>query len=124
MLTPQECWQDVAQRDNHYDGQFFYAVKTTGIYCPPSCPSRRPLPENVEFFGEISAAEAAGFRPCRRCRPGEIDSQIALVQRVCAYLDARLEHAPTLDVLGAELHVSPFHLQRVFKRIMGVSPRQ
>lgn len=123
-LNETECWQAVLNRDIHYDGKFVTAVKSTGIYCRPSCPSRHPLRQNVNFYATPEAAVQAGFRPCRRCRPDEVDAQVALVQQACAYIDAHLENAPTLDELGAQLHVSPFHLQRMFKRVTGVSPRQ
>jgi AraC family transcriptional regulator of adaptative response/methylated-DNA-[protein]-cysteine methyltransferase len=123
-LTDDQRWQAVESRDKRYDGAFVTAVLTTKIYCRPSCPARHPHRENVEFYGSNAEAEAAGFRPCRRCRPDEVDAQFQMVQQACAYLEANYEESPTLETLSAHLHVSPFHLQRVFKRIMGVSPRQ
>ncbi|NWF68285.1 MAG: bifunctional DNA-binding transcriptional regulator/O6-methylguanine-DNA methyltransferase Ada [Chloroflexi bacterium] len=122
--TENDCWQAVLQRDSSRDGQFVTAVQSTGIYCRPSCPARHPKRQNVRFFATNAEAEAAGFRPCRRCRPDEVDAHTQLVQQACAYIDAHLEAAPPLAELGAALHVSPFHLQRIFKRVMGVSPRQ
>lgn len=126
-MNEERCWQAVATRDATMDGQFFYAVRSTGIYCRPSCPSRRPRRELVQFFGQAAAAEQAGFRACRRCHPregGRSPVQRELVARACAALDAAGEHAPTLAELGEQLGVSPFHLQRTFKRAMGITPRQ
>ena len=129
-MTPQpildldECWQAVLNRDRRFDGRFVTAVKTTQIFCRPSCPARHPHRKNVDFYPTNEAAIAAGYRPCRRCRPDEVDSQVAMVKQACEYIEAHLDNAPTLEELGAELHVSPFHLQRVFKREIGVSPRQ
>ncbi|MFN8371422.1 MAG: bifunctional DNA-binding transcriptional regulator/O6-methylguanine-DNA methyltransferase Ada [Anaerolineae bacterium] len=124
ILDESECWQAVLNRDRRYDGRFVTAVRTTGIYCRPSCPARHPQRKNVTFYPTPEAAAAAGYRACRRCRPDEVDSQVAMVKQACAYIDAHLDDAPTLEELGAQLHVSPFHLQRVFKREIGVSPRQ
>lgn len=115
-------WQAVLERDARQDGAFVYAVRTTGIFCRPSCPSRRPQRANVEFFTAPADAQHAGFRPCQRCRPTEQDAQVALVERICQALD-QAERALTLDELSREFAVSPTHLQRVFTRIAGVSPR-
>ncbi len=118
-------WQAVLAKDSHADGHFVYAVRSTGIYCNPSCPSRRPKRENVVFFVLAETAEEAGFRPCRRCRPGEVHTDTtALVQSVCRYIEAHSEEALTLAQLGEQVHTSPFHLQRLFKRVVGVTPRQ
>jgi len=118
-------WDAVLAKDNQVDGEFFYAVRSTGIYCKPSCPSRRPKRENVVFFPRIQAAEEAGFRPCRRCRPDEAQTgTTTLIQNVCRYIETHSEEALTLALLGEQMHVSPFHLQRLFKRVMGVTPRQ
>ena len=120
-------WQAVAARDATMDGQFFYAVRSTGIYCRPSCPSRRPRREQVQFFGQAGEAEQAGFRACRRCRPrdaGPPPAQRALAERACQLIDAQPDAAPTLRELGQQIGVSPFHLQRVFKQVLGISPRQ
>ena len=119
-----DCWQAVQNRDAAYDGAFVYAVRSTGIYCRPSCPARRPRREQVVFFNTLEAASQAGFRPCRRCRPGEVDAQVALVRLACEYIEGHVDDAPTLADLGAHLNVSPYHLLRVFKRIMGLTPRQ
>jgi AraC family transcriptional regulator of adaptative response/methylated-DNA-[protein]-cysteine methyltransferase len=119
-------WRAVLDSDRSLDGAFVTAVRTTRIYCRPSCPARKPKRENVEFFAAPDDAERAGYRACKRCRPREaaIDPQRALIQRVCDRLIDGGGAPPTLDALGAEFHVSPFHLQRTFKRITGVTPRQ
>jgi len=124
-MTETMMWNAVRDRDAGRDGAFVYAVATTGIYCRPSCKSRRPRRENVRFFAAGEAAREAGYRACRRCRPddGGDDPQVALVRRVAAILDERTDAVPTLAELAAETGVSASHLQRVFTRIMGLSPR-
>ncbi|HMD98548.1 MAG TPA: bifunctional DNA-binding transcriptional regulator/O6-methylguanine-DNA methyltransferase Ada [Terriglobia bacterium] len=124
-------WQAVAQRDGRFDGAFVYAVRSTGIYCRPSCPSRRPQPEQVVFFLAPDAAEQAGFRACRRCRPREIAMRhphVELVERACRAIETCMDDTGegrlSLDALGAAVGVSPHHLQRTFKRVMGITPRQ
>lgn len=119
-------WRGVLDRDADLDGELIYAVRTTGIYCRPSCPARRPRRENVRIFAGPEAAEAAGFRACLRCRPrdGEADPALARVQAARAYLEAHLEETVTLERLAEEVGVSPWHLQRSFKRHLGPSPRQ
>jgi AraC family transcriptional regulator of adaptative response/methylated-DNA-[protein]-cysteine methyltransferase len=117
-------WQAVVNRDRGRDGQFVFAVSTTGIYCRPSCPARRPRPENVSFFANPGAAERAGYRACRRCRPTAVaSSQEELVARATAWLDTHIEERVTLPRLAAALGVSPGHVQRTFTRLTGVSPR-
>jgi AraC family transcriptional regulator of adaptative response/methylated-DNA-[protein]-cysteine methyltransferase len=117
-------WQAVVNRDRSRDGEFVFAVSTTGIYCRPSCPARRPRPENVSFFADSAAAERAGFRACRRCRPkAGLSPQDELVARATTWLDAHVEERVTLPRLAAALGVSPGHLQRTFTRVTGVSPR-
>ncbi len=120
------AWRAVQQRDHNYDGRFVYAVASTRIYCRPSCPSRRPTKSRVEFFGTTSDAERAGYRACNRCRPTStatraIDQAIA---QACAYLTAHLDEPVTLAELATEVGVSAFHLQRQFKRALGISPRE
>ena len=122
-----EYWEAVRSRDRAYDGVFVYAVRSTGIYCRPSCPSRRPRREHVRYFEAPDQAERAGFRACRRCQPekGTPDEpNLALVQRICRYLSEPRDQLPTLEELAQEFHLSPYHLQRTFKRIVGVTPRQ
>jgi len=126
-MQDQEYWQAVLDRDSEYDGRFVYAVGSTGIYCRPSCPSRRPRRDYVRFFELPSQAEQAGFRPCRRCQPDkEVPDvpHLELVQHICLYLDEVLDHIPTLEELAKVFNLSPYHLQRTFKRIVGVTPRQ
>lgn len=120
-------WQAVLTRDHRSDGAFLYAVRSTGIYCKPSCPSRRPRREQVVFFSIPQEAEKAGFRPCRRCHPqgrAENDPQVELVQDVCRYIETHSEEPLTLESMSEQVHISPYHLQRVFKRVMGITPRQ
>mgnify|MGYP001187592694 FL=1 len=117
-------WQSVLARDARADGRFVYAVRTTGIYCRPSCPSRRPQRESVEFYPAPRAAERAGYRPCKRCEPHRLDRQRAAVLAACQYIDAHCAERLTLQMLGGHVKVSPFHLQRLFKRLVGVSPRE
>ena len=117
-------WRSVLARDATADGKFVYAVQTTGIYCRPSCPSRRPKPESVEFYPAPAAAEHAGFRPCKRCAPHQPDRQRAAILAACRYIDAHCDERLTLETLGRRVGSSPFHLQRLFKSIVGVSPRE
>lgn len=122
--TDAERWDAVATRDAHADGAFFYGVRTTGVFCRPSCASRLPRRENVAFFDHADAARAAGFRECKRCRPGGLPRELEIVRRACAALDADPQSRLTLAELSDAVHLSPFHLQRLFKRVLGVSPRQ
>lgn len=120
-------WTAVLLKDRASDGQFVFAVSSTGIYCRPSCPSRRPRRENVSFFALPAAAESAGFRACLRCHPNEApttDPQVAMVQQVCRLIEASNGEAVTLDALSEQVGVSSFHLQRTFKSIMGMSPNE
>lgn len=119
-----ERWEAVTRREPTADGAFFYAVKTTGVFCRPSCASRQPRRENVAFFADAAAARNAGFRDCKRCQPGGLPRELEIVNRACAALDADPQQRLTLAQLSAAVHVSPFHLQRLFKRVVGVSPRQ
>jgi AraC family transcriptional regulator, regulatory protein of adaptative response / methylated-DNA-[protein]-cysteine methyltransferase len=122
--TDAQRWQALSERNAHADGAFFYGVKTTGVFCRPSCASRQPRRENVDFFATAEAARAAGFRDCKRCQPGGLPRELAIVNRACAALDTDPQRRLTLTQLSEIVHVSPFHLQRLFKRVVGVSPRQ
>jgi AraC family transcriptional regulator of adaptative response/methylated-DNA-[protein]-cysteine methyltransferase len=127
MLNNDQLWQAVVAKDARFDGQFVFAVSSTGVYCRPSCPSRRAHRERVRFFDLPEAAEQAGFRACLRCQPKRarvLDPQIELVQRVCRLLDDTESDTPKLAELATHAGVSVFHLQRTFKRVMGISPRQ
>ena len=119
-----EAWRAVERRDASYDGRFVYAVRSTGVFCKPSCPSRRALRANVEFFSTTAAAEGAGFRACRRCRPTEESRINPSVERAKAYLDVHADRLVSLDELSTIVGLSPSHLQRSFKRAVGVSPKE
>jgi AraC family transcriptional regulator of adaptative response/methylated-DNA-[protein]-cysteine methyltransferase len=126
-MNEESYWQAVQSRDASADGQFFYAVRSTGIYCRPTCPSRRPNRDQVMFFRLPEAAEQAGFRACRRCHPHNItpkDPQVELIGQACRYIAEHVERAPTLEEIGHAVGLSPHHLQRTFKRMMGITPRQ
>jgi len=122
-----DLWQAAVERDALYDGFFVFAVRTTGVYCRPSCPARRPKRENAVFFDRLEAAERTGFRTCKRCQPQDPaapDSCVALAWLACDLIEANAEDPPTLAKLGSPLYVSPHHLQRTFKHIVGVTPHQ
>ena len=119
-------WRAVVARDKRADGRFVYAVRSTGIYCRPSCPSRKPHRDRVEFFETPADAEQAGYRACRRCRPLESaspDPWIDKIRRACVYL-SNVDGHPSLATLAARLGGSPYHLQRNFKRLVGLTPRE
>ena len=124
VLSDDERWQIFSQRDRRYDGVFVTAVKTTGIYCRPSCSARTPKRENVVFYATCAEARAAGFRPCKRCCPDERDADVALVEQLCRYIDDQYGDSLMLADLSARVHVSAPQLQRVFKRVTGITPRQ
>ena len=124
-LTDEWKWDSVVRRIRPVDGGFFYAVKTTGVFCRPSCPSRLPNRKNVVFFATTDAAERAGFRACKRCEPNAASPPtpgIAAVVRVCRLIDEAVE-TPTLNDLAEAVGLSPSHLQKVFKKAVGVSPK-
>lgn len=117
-------WRSVSMRDRAADGAFFYAVRTTGVYCRPSCAARRPNPRNVAFYGSADEAEQDGFRPCLRCHPRQdgISLHSATVAMLCRMIE-QSERAPGLAALAIASGLSRYHLQRVFKAHLGVSPK-
>jgi AraC family transcriptional regulator, regulatory protein of adaptative response / methylated-DNA-[protein]-cysteine methyltransferase len=121
-----ERWNAVVARDSAHDGEFVFAVSTTGVYCRPSCPARRPRRENVKFFPRPEQAEHAGFRACLRCRPKSLsgNAQSDSVKEICRYIEQHLDEPITLERLGKEFRQSPFHLQRRFKAVVGITPRE
>ncbi len=124
-LPLETMWDAVRQRDPAYDGVLYVAVRTTGVYCRPSCKSRPPKRENVSFFASAAEAERGGYRACKRCRPerfGEPDPQVEAVRRACERIAAS-EEAPSLDDLARGASLSPFHFHRVFKKVTGVTPK-
>ena len=126
-LDEDSLWRAVLARDARLTGAFVFGVRSTGVYCRPGCPSRRPRRDQVVFFASPDAAEQAHFRPCRRCRPREsagADAQAELVKRICSYIEANPDEPLTLATLSGHVNMSPYHLQRTFKRIVGITPHQ
>jgi AraC family transcriptional regulator of adaptative response/methylated-DNA-[protein]-cysteine methyltransferase len=124
-IDPDAAWAAVMGRDGQRDGTFVYAVTTTGVYCRPSCPSRRPHRHNVQFFEAPDGAERAGFRACQRCKPrDEAAPTAAMIEKVRTYIEANLDARIMLSRLAQHVGVSTFHLQRTFKRETGLSPAQ
>lgn len=119
-------WNAVLARDAAHDAEFVFAVSTTGVYCRPSCPARRPRREKVEFFARPEQAERAGYRACLRCRPKALrgSGQADSVRAICRFLELHLDEPVTLARLGKEFRQSPFHLQRNFKAELGITPRE
>ncbi|MFD6319785.1 bifunctional DNA-binding transcriptional regulator/O6-methylguanine-DNA methyltransferase Ada [Methylorubrum populi] len=124
-LTEARMRSAVSARDARFDGRFVYAVRSTGVYCRPGCPSRAARPENLSFHADPAEAEAAGFRPCRRCRPDEpalSEQQAEKITRACRLIEAA-ETPPSLDALARAAGLSPFHFHRTFKAVTGVTPK-
>jgi AraC family transcriptional regulator of adaptative response/methylated-DNA-[protein]-cysteine methyltransferase len=118
-------WNAIVRRDTQADGMFFYSVRTTGVYCRPSCASRQAKRENVDFFETIDDAEERGFRPCKRCRPNEItlvEQRTALITNACRALED--DDTLTLDELASRAFTSRFHFHRIFKEVTGMTPKQ
>lgn len=123
--TDDEKWDAVLRHDSRADGAFFFAVKTTGIYCRPSCRSRTPLRRNVSFYASCKTAEQAGFRPCKRCQPdGDHPRQreAQMVARACRILESS-EKPPKLNALARAAGMSPFHFHRLFRKSTGLTPK-
>ena len=126
VLSDDEKWKAVLSRNDRFDGAFVFAVGSTGIYCRPSCPARRPSKEHVAFFPGSIEAEESGFRPCQRCQPRDAgpSPKAKLVDHVCKYIEANLQGKLTLATLSHQVGLGPYHFQRTFKGVLGVSPRQ
>ena len=125
-LTDNEKWDAVVHCDPTYDGQFFYGVKTTGIFCRPSCKSKTPLRENVEFFDEAAVASARGMRPCKRCRPDLLDYAPTreLLSKIKAIYDTDYSDREKLAAQLKHIPVSPHHLTRLFQQEYGMTPTE
>jgi AraC family transcriptional regulator of adaptative response/methylated-DNA-[protein]-cysteine methyltransferase len=123
--TEEQRWTAVMRRDAGAEGTFYYAVRTTGVYCRPTCPSRRAHRENVSFYSSCAAAEQAGFRPCRRCRPDETApaaQRTAAIAAACRSLENAIE-TPSLETLARAAGMSRFHFHRLFKAVTGLTPK-
>jgi len=126
-VTPRKAaqyWRATLERDARADGTFVLAVRSTHIYCRPSCPARRPLRQNVVFFDTGEEAEKQGFRPCLRCRPNEIAASAALVARAAKYLSESSEEGLRLSELARQLHSNAGTLRRAFRQVTGLAPRE
>ncbi len=121
-----ERWKAVVTRDSSHDGEFVFAVSSTGVYCRPSCAARRPRRENVTFYSRPDQAEKAGFRACLRCKPRTASGnpQTDAAKEICRYIEQHLDEPITLERLGKVFRQSPFHLQRRFKAALGITPRE
>jgi AraC family transcriptional regulator of adaptative response/methylated-DNA-[protein]-cysteine methyltransferase len=118
-------WEAVMARDATFDGAFYFSVATTGIYCRPSCPARRPKRAHVRFHESTAEAERAGFRPCKRCKPDQrslFQLHAGKVAEACRLIEAA-EDEPKLDHLAREAALSPYHFHRIFKSVLGVTPK-
>lgn len=126
-LSEETFWQACLNRDASFDGKFILAVRTTGIYCRPSCPARTPKRENVIFFKLPDLARQAGFRACKRCRPDAhtvSNPQLDLVRSICHYIKQHADEPITLQTLSESFNLSAWHLQRTFKEYVGLSPQE
>jgi len=127
MLGDEDYWRAILARDAEFDGVVVYAVRSTHIYCRPSCASRRPNRRQVIFFPIPEAAEQAGFRPCLRCRPqlpSSGDPQLEMVRQVCQHIKDHSDRPPRLAAIASKVSFNPHHVHRVFRRVMGITPRQ
>jgi AraC family transcriptional regulator, regulatory protein of adaptative response / methylated-DNA-[protein]-cysteine methyltransferase len=126
MLSTEKCWNAVQARDRRQDGSFYFGVVTTGVYCRPSCPSRHALRQNVRFYETPAEAERDGLRPCLRCHPLETtgSAEARKIRELCRYIEQHAEERVDLAALAARAGLSRFHLQRRFKAVTGVSPRE
>jgi AraC family transcriptional regulator of adaptative response/methylated-DNA-[protein]-cysteine methyltransferase len=121
-----ERWASIVARDFRADGKFYYSVKTTGVYCRPSCAARRARPENVRFHATRAEAEAAGFRPCKRCKPDQVslaEEHAATIAEACRLIE-QSEEAPSLEQLASQVGLSAYYFHRLFKQVTGLTPRE
>ena len=122
--TRRQMFAALADRDVSFDGVFYYGVVTTGVYCRPSCAARPARPENVRFFSSPESATAAGYRPCKRCRPDNLDDELEKLAGLARFIEAHADEKLTLSSLSAEAGISPSRLQKIFKSAFGISPKQ
>jgi AraC family transcriptional regulator of adaptative response/methylated-DNA-[protein]-cysteine methyltransferase len=123
----EDLWRAVAKRDYRYDDSFVFGVRSTKIYCRPSCPARTPDRNQIDYFLTAGRAEEAGFRPCKRCRPNDerfVTLRRKRIEDACAYMNQNLDGKLSLDELGRHCGMNPYHFQRTFKRYVGITPRQ
>lgn len=124
LHTDDDRWLAVTNRDAKADGQFVFAVQTTGIFCRPSCRARHALRQNVRFYPDAEAAQAAGYRPCKRCQPGNLSHEQQKIDKVAKACRLLEQDTPvTLEVLAEAVAVSPYHFHRLFKSVTGVTPK-
>lgn len=124
--TTEQRWKALQNKDSAADGEFYFSVLTTGVYCKPSCGARLPNRENVSFYETPEAAEKAGYRPCKRCKPTSAplaDRHALMVSRVCEFI-AQAEEEPSLSQMAAHVEMSPHYFNRIFKKVVGVTPKQ
>jgi AraC family transcriptional regulator, regulatory protein of adaptative response / methylated-DNA-[protein]-cysteine methyltransferase len=127
LLNEEACWEAVLKKDKTKDGEFFFGVLTTGVFCRLSCPARRPLRKNIRFYETATQAIADNLRPCLRCRPlvtGRADSMERRIYALCDFIRKNSSEPLNLEQLSQKARLSPFHLQRTFKAVVGVTPRQ
>jgi len=122
-VTSETAWRAVFRKDRHYDGKFVYGAATTGIYCRPSCPARNPKRRNMRIFCTVDDAERRGYVACLRCHPNSLAPAEKSIRAVLEHIEANLDQVVTLRNLSHIAHLSPHHLQQVFKKIVGVSPK-
>ncbi|MHB8699624.1 MAG: bifunctional transcriptional activator/DNA repair enzyme AdaA [Nitrososphaerales archaeon] len=123
-MDTEAMFEAIGSRNPKYNSAFVFAVSTTGIYCRPTCPSRRPDRGHVAFFISPADARAAGYRPCMRCEPDGKDNRIEMIKYLCRFIEENYDSKLTLASLAQEAALSEFHFQRVFKKLVGVTPRQ
>lgn len=122
-VNDDQRWQSVLERDSDADGQFVFAVQTTGIFCRPSCTAKHALRKNVRFFPDAQAALMAGFRPCKRCQPDKANARQHRLDKITLACQLLEQESPiTLDALAEQVAMSPYHLHRVFKATTGMTP--